>query len=275
MRIREFNVGNVKVGGKKLFLIAGPCVIESLDHCLYMAEEIVKIAYKRSIPYIFKTSYDKANRSSISSYRGPGLEKGLEIIYKVKREFGIPVTSDVHKEKEISPASEVLDLIQIPAFLCRQTDLLLEAAKTKKPINVKKGQFMSPRDMWNVVEKIRSRGNDKIILTERGTTFGYNNLVVDMRSFPIMRSFGYPVVFDATHSVQLPGGKGTSSSGERIFVRYLARAAVGAGCDGLFLEVHNNPDFALCDGPNMITPSELDFILEEVIAISEVLLGRK
>jgi 2-dehydro-3-deoxyphosphooctonate aldolase (KDO 8-P synthase) len=234
------------------FVIAGPCVIEDEETTLKVAAFLKETGDALDIPIIFKTSYDKANRTSLESYRGPGLEKGLEIIAKVKEKAHLPVLSDVHAVSEVAEAAKVLDVIQIPAFLCRQTDLLISAARTGLPINIKKGQFLSPWDMKAAIGKITSTGNRKILLTERGTSFGYNNLVVDIRSIAIMKGFGFPVVFDATHSVQLPGGSGNCSGGEREFVGHLARAAIAAGANGLFMEVHPNPDCALCDGPNSI-----------------------
>lgn len=267
---REIQIADIRMGGSNpLVLIAGPCVIEDEASTLKAAEALKEITSKLAIPIIFKSSYDKANRSSAPSYRGPGLAKGLKILSKVKESFGIPVLSDVHRFEEIGPASEVLDCIQIPAFLCRQTDFVVEVAKTGKAVNVKKGQFLAPWDMKNVVEKIESTGNNNILLTERGASFGYNNLVVDFRSLPIMRSFGYPVVFDATHSVQLPGGKGTSSGGQREFVGDLARAAVAVGIDAVFMEVHENPDKAFCDGPNSIALKELPELLGRLKAIEK------
>jgi 2-dehydro-3-deoxyphosphooctonate aldolase (KDO 8-P synthase) len=234
------------------FIVAGPCVIEREDATLKIADFLKGISEKIDIPIIFKTSYDKANRTSLDSYRGPGLEQGLDIIRKVKEETGLAVLSDVHNTQEVSMAAEVLDIIQIPAFLCRQTDLLVSAGHSSLPVNIKKGQFLSPGEIEQAVEKILSTGNKKILLTERGSSFGYNNLVVDFRSIPVMKNFGFPVIFDATHSVQLPGGSGTSSGGQREFVEYLARAAVAAGANGVFLEVHPDPDSALCDGPNSL-----------------------
>jgi len=273
---RVVRVGDIEIGGgRPIVLIAGPCVIESRDHALMMAERIKRIAGKLGIPFIFKSSFDKANRSSIRSYRGPGLEEGLRVLEEVKREVGVPVLSDIHTPDQAEPASQVLDVIQIPAFLCRQTDLLLAAGKTGRPINVKKGQFMAPWDMGNVVEKIESTGNPNVMLTERGSCFGYNNLVVDMRSIPVMRGLGCPVIFDATHSVQLPGGLGASSGGQREFVPYLARAAAALGIDGLFMEVHDRPDEALCDGPNMVDLETLESILEQVKAIDELVKGMR
>ena len=263
--------GKIKIGGGDLFLIAGPCVIENEELVMKTAEQIARIAAAHQVPYIFKSSYDKANRSAVTSYRGMGMDEGLRILQKVKSEIGVPVLSDVHGPEEATDAAEVLDLLQIPAFLCRQTDLLVAAGKTGKGVNVKKGQFLAPWDMANVVEKLESTGNKKIFLTERGTTFGYNNLVSDMRSLVIMRQWNYPVIFDGTHSVQLPGGGGKVSSGQREFVTPLTRAAAAVGCDGLFLEVHPHPDQALSDGPNMIDPAELDRLLTQVKQIREVL----
>ncbi|MEI6305262.1 MAG: 3-deoxy-8-phosphooctulonate synthase [Deltaproteobacteria bacterium] len=262
MVTREVSIGDVKIGGNRpLVLIAGPCVIESEVATLRHAEMLMAICNGLSIPLIFKASYDKANRTSIGSFRGLGLKEGLKILAKVKKMLGLPVLSDIHSIEQVLPAAEVLDVLQIPAFLCRQTDLLVAAAKTGRVINIKKGQFLAPWDMKNVAGKVAAGGNENIILTERGASFGYNNLVVDMRSFPVMRSSGYPVVFDATHSVQLPGGQGESSGGQREFVEYLSRAAVAAGIDGIFLEVHEDPDNALCDGPNSIHLSDLPSLL--------------
>jgi len=268
----KFSIGGrFDIGGKEpFFLIAGPCVIESLDHLLFMADKIKNITEKLGMNYIFKSSFDKANRSSIDTYRGPGLEKGLEMLAQVKEKIAVPVISDIHGLEQISPAAEVLDIIQIPAFLCRQTDLLLEAGKSGKVINVKKGQFMSPWDAENIVQKIESTGNRQIILTERGSSFGYNHLIVDMKSFPIMRSFGYPVVFDVTHSVQLPGGLGKASGGLGEFIEYLARAGVAVGVDGVFLEVHDCPDEALCDGPNSLSLDRLEPLLKTLKEIDGI-----
>ena len=233
------------------------------------AGRIAEIAKSLNIPYVFKSSFDKANRTSIKSFRGPGLEKGLDILAKVKKQLGVPVLTDVHTEEQATEAGTVVDVLQIPAFLCRQTDLLIAAANTGKVVNVKKGQFLSPAEMANAVKKVEECGNRQIVLTERGSSFGYNNLVVDMRSFPILRGFGYPVVFDATHSVQLPGGGGTKSSGQREFVEPLACAAAGAGVDGFFMEVHQNPDEALSDGPNMVPLHQLKSLLERVMRICD------
>jgi 2-dehydro-3-deoxyphosphooctonate aldolase (KDO 8-P synthase) len=243
------------------FVIAGPCVIESEELTLRVAEFLKETSDAMDIPIVFKTSYDKANRTSIESFRGPGIARGLEIIQKVKDKTGLSVLSDVHSAGDVMKAAEVLDVIQIPAFLCRQTDLLLAAANTGRAINIKKGQFISPSEMEQAVNKISSTGNRNILLTERGTFFGYNNLVVDFRSIPIMKEFGYPVIFDATHSVQLPGGGGSRSGGQREFVETLARAAVGAGADGIFLEVHPDPDSALCDGPNSLPLDQVRSLL--------------
>ncbi|MFC1666771.1 3-deoxy-8-phosphooctulonate synthase [Candidatus Omnitrophota bacterium] len=264
--IREIKIRGIKIGGKgPVVLIAGPCVIESEKHALDHAKAIKDICAKQGAPFIFKSSYDKANRSNLSSYRGPGIDEGLEILAKIKKDLDVPVLSDVHCRIELDKAKRVLDIIQIPAFLCRQTDFVIEVAKTGKAVNIKKGQFMAPHDMGNVIEKIvSSSGNKDIIITERGTMFGYNNLISDMRSLQIMRGFGYPVVYDATHSVQLPGGKGIASGGEREFVPGLSRAAVAMGCEGLFLEVHKDPDKAPCDGPNMITFKTLEKLLKDV-----------
>ena len=265
-------VGNIPIGGDSPFvLIAGPCVIESRDLVLKSAELLKEITEDLGIPLIFKSSYDKANRSSLSSFRGPGLQEGLKILEEVGHEFSLPLLSDVHKEEEIAPAAEVLDILQVPAFLCRQTDFVMLAARSGRVVNVKKGQFMAPWDMKNVVEKIRQAGNNKILITERGSTFGYNNLVADMRSLPIMRSLNVPVIFDGTHSVQLPGGEGTSSGGQREFVPALTRAAAAAGVDGVFLEVHPDPNQALCDGPNMLALEHLPNLLKQLKEIDGII----
>ncbi|THJ17774.1 MAG: 3-deoxy-8-phosphooctulonate synthase [Nitrospira sp. CG24B] len=263
-------IGSFKVGqGQRPFLIAGPCVIESEQLVMDTAGHVADIAKSLGIPYIFKSSFDKANRTSIASFRGPGIDKGLAVLKKVKDQFGLPVLTDVHTEEQATEAGKVVDILQIPAFLCRQTDLLMAAAKTGKVVNVKKGQFLSPIEMGNAVKKVEECGSRRLLLTERGSSFGYNNLVVDMRSFPLMRSFGYPVVFDATHSVQLPGGGGSKSSGQREFVEPLACAAAGAGVDGFFMEVHPNPDEALSDGPNMVPLHQLKSLLERVLRICD------
>ena len=266
----EVHIGSFTVGaGHRPFLIAGPCVIESEALVLETAARIAEIAQSLGMPYIFKSSFDKANRTSIKSYRGPGLEKGLTVLKKVKDQLGLPILTDVHSEEQAIEAGKIVDVLQIPAFLCRQTDLLIAAAKTGKVVNVKKGQFLSPLEMGHAVKKVEESGNKRIILTERGSSFGYNNLVVDMRSFPVLRSFGYPVVFDATHSVQLPGGGGMKSSGQREFIEPLACAAAGAGVDGFFMEVHPNPDEALSDGPNMVPLHQLKALLERVLRICD------
>ena len=264
-------VGNFSIGnGQPLALLAGPCVLEGLDRCLLIGRTIKEITGRLGIPYVFKASFDKANRSSFNGFRGPGLKKGLEMLQNIKDELQVPIVTDVHTEEQIEPVAKVADVIQIPAFLCRQTDLLYAAAQSGAVVNVKKGQFMAPGDMRNVVDKLHEGGCSQILLTERGASFGYNNLVVDMRTFPIMRSFGYPVVFDGTHSVQLPGGAGTCSAGNREFVPNLVRAAVGAGVDALFMEVHDNPEEALCDGPNMVYLDKLEDLLKDALAIHEV-----
>ena len=256
------------IGDGRLFFIAGPCVIESSQATLTIAADLKKLAEKWKIPLIFKSSYDKANRTSHRSFRGPGLEEGLEILAAVRREFNLPVLSDVHSVAEVERAAKVLDILQIPAFLCRQTDLIMAAAATGKPINLKKGQFMAPWDMTNVVAKVHAQGNRQVLLTERGTTFGYNNLVVDMRSLQLMRENGL-VVFDATHSVQLPGGARESSGGDRHFVASLARAAVAVGVDGVFLEVHHDPERACCDGPNSLALADLEDVVRVLLAIHD------
>jgi 2-dehydro-3-deoxyphosphooctonate aldolase (KDO 8-P synthase) len=264
------DIGTFTVGqGQHPFLIAGPCVIESEQLVIETAGRIAEMTKALGMPYVFKSSFDKANRTSITSFRGPGIEQGLEVLRKVRQQIGVPVLTDVHTEAQATEAGRVVDVLQIPAFLCRQTDLLVAAAKTGKVVNVKKGQFLSPHEMSNAVKKVEECGNRRIVLTERGSSFGYNNLVVDMRAFPILRSFGYPVVFDATHSVQLPGGGGTQSSGQREFVEPLACAAAGAGVDGFFMEVHPDPDQALSDGPNMVPLHQLKSLLERVIRICD------
>ncbi len=268
--ITVVRLGNINIG-KDFVLIAGPCVIESPEMTLRVAKRLKELCTSLKIPFIFKSSFDKANRMSLDSYRGPGLEKGLEILNRVKKELNISILSDVHCISQINKASKVLDIIQIPAFLCRQTDLIVEAAKTGKVVNIKKGQFMAPWDMLQIIKKIEACGNKKIILTERGVSFGYNNLVSDFRSLGIMRGYGYPVIFDATHSVQLPGGLGKSSSGQREFIAGLSRAAVAFGCDGLFLEVHPNPDKAFCDGPNMLKLDRLIYLLKDIKNIKKAL----
>ncbi|MEG6585070.1 3-deoxy-8-phosphooctulonate synthase [Dendrosporobacter sp. 1207_IL3150] len=270
------NIGSITVGGKQpLVLLAGPCVLEGYERSIKIGRAVKDIANRLGIPYVFKASFDKANRSSYASFRGPGLEEGLATLKKIKQDLGVPVVSDIHDVSHVQPAAEVLDILQIPAFLSRQTDLVYQAALTGKVVNVKKGQFLAPNDMKNVVTKMREAGNENIMLTERGASFGYNNLVVDMRGLAIMRSFGYPVVFDATHSVQLPGGAGTSSAGQREYVSYLTRAAVAVGIDALFMEVHDNPAEALCDGPNMLYIDQLEDLLKDVLAIDNVVRRHK
>jgi 2-dehydro-3-deoxyphosphooctonate aldolase (KDO 8-P synthase) len=274
-RTRAVRIGAVAIGGDApLALIGGPCAIENEKHALMMAERLQRVTAAAGVPFIYKSSYDKANRSSIHSYRGPGLTEGLRILQKVKDETGLAVLSDVHDVSEVAPAAQVLDVLQIPAFLCRQTDLIVACAKSGRPVNVKKGQFVAPRDMINVVEKVRASGSEDLLLTERGTSFGYNNLIVDFRGLPIMRAFGYPVIFDATHSVQLPGGQGDRSGGERQYVQALARAAVAVGVDALFMEIHEDPDRTLedgrplSDGPNMLRLDDLPRLLDELHAIA-------
>jgi len=268
---REIELGSLRLGGgNPLFLIAGPCVIESEGHARMMAEKVAKVATDAGLPYIFKASYDKANRSSLKAFRGPGLKEGLRILGKIKKELKLPVLTDIHDASEAEPAAEVCDVLQIPAFLARQTDLLIAAGKTGRIINIKKGQFLSPWDMGNVAEKVASTGNTKILLTERGASFGYQNLVVDMRSFPIMQRTGYPVVYDVTHSVQLPGGQGHASGGQPQFIEPLARAGVAAGVDGIFLETHDNPAAALSDGPNALPLAQLPALLVKLKGLSAV-----
>ncbi len=256
--------------GNPLLLIAGPCALESEELARTVAGTMQEICARLGISYVFKASFDKANRTSLDSYRGPGLDEGLEILSRIREELQVPVISDVHDVSQVAPAAEVLDIIQIPAFLCRQTDLLVAAAKTDKPVNLKKGQFVSPWDMKNGVNKLKGAGSTKTMLVERGACFGYNNLVVDMRSLPVMRGFGCPVIFDATHSVQLPGGSGGSSGGQREFIAPLSRAAVAAGIDGLFMEVHPNPDKALCDGPNSMPLDAIEPLLKQLVRVHEV-----
>lgn len=265
------DIDTIKPGsGRPLFLIAGPCVIESYDQAYKIAKFLKAVTDREKIPFVFKASYDKANRTSISSFRGPGMDEGLAVLKQIKKELDLKIISDVHTPPEVGPACEVLDIIQIPALLCRQTDLITEAAASGRAVNIKKGQFLAPWDMGNIVDKARSTGNDKIILTERGTSFGYNNLTVDFRGINIMQKTGCPVVFDATHSVQLPGGKGTSSGGQREYAPILAKAAVASGADGIFLEVHFNPDEALCDGPNSLTFEMVEELLPQLTAIKKV-----
>lgn len=270
---REIKIGPLSIGGgNPIAIIAGPCVIESEKHALKTAHQLKRAFADAGIPFIYKSSYDKANRSSIHSFRGPGLKEGLRILHKVKEELDVPILSDIHKEEEVDPAAAVLDVLQIPAFLCRQTDLVVKAAKTGKPVNVKKGQFLAPWDMKNVVDKIRECGNDNIMVTERGFMLGYNNMVVDMRSLVWMREFGYPVVYDCTHSLQLPGGQGTTSGGQRELVPPLTRGAVAVGCDMLFMEVHPDPDNAPSDGPNMLKFDRLPALLKQIKDLDQLRL---
>ena len=269
---RVVSVGPLRIGGgNPLALFAGPCAIQDETHALKTAETLVSIAADAGVPFVYKSSYDKANRSSVRSYRGPGLREGLRILRRVRESFGCPVLSDVHEPGDVPAAAEVLDLVQIPAFLCRQTDLVLACAKSGRPVNVKKGQFVAPWDMQNVIEKLRSGGCEDVLLTERGASFGYNNLVVDFRGLRVMQSLGVPVVFDATHSVQLPGGQGTSSGGERQYVEPLARAAVAFGVEAVFMEVHEDPDHAPSDGPTMLPLARLPRLLRELRAIERTL----
>jgi 2-dehydro-3-deoxyphosphooctonate aldolase (KDO 8-P synthase) len=269
--VKEVRVGTVTFGGRRpLVLIAGPCVIESESACLETAGFLKELTQSLGIPFVFKSSYDKANRSSLRSYRGPGLARGLEILGRVRRELGVPVLSDVHRFEEVEAAARVLDVIQIPAFLCRQTDFILAIGQTGRGVNVKKGQFLAPWDVRNILEKIEASGNQSILLTERGTSFGYNNLVADMRSLVIMRAMGYPVVFDVTHSLQLPGGQGTSSGGQQEYIAALSRAGVAVRVDGLFMEVHPDPPAALCDGPNSQPLNKLRPLLEQLTALDRM-----
>ncbi len=267
----EVEIGSFRIGGPNpLFLIAGPCVIESESHTMSMAERISQIAAALKIPYVFKASYDKANRTSISSYRGPGISEGLRILAKIKDTYNLPILTDVHDVHQIAQAAEICDILQIPAFLSRQTDLIVAAALTGRAVNLKKGQFLAPWEMSNAIDKVKSAGNENILITERGASFGYQNLVVDMRSFPILRKLGYPVIFDVTHSVQLPGGTGKASGGQPEFIEPLARAGVAAGVDGVFLEVHDNPAKALSDGTNALPLDQLRPLLEKLIALSSL-----
>ncbi|HET7333641.1 MAG TPA: 3-deoxy-8-phosphooctulonate synthase, partial [Rhizomicrobium sp.] len=252
-----------------------PCVIESRDHALFLAEKIAEIARKAGFPYIFKASFDKANRSSVSSYRGPGMDEGLAVLAEVREKIGVPVLTDIHTEDQMEPVAQAVDILQIPAFLCRQTDFLLAAARTGKPVNVKKGQFLAPWDMKNVIAKITGAGNAKVLVTERGASFGYNTLVVDMTGLPVLASFGAPVVIDATHAVQKPGGQGTSSGGNREMAPYIARAAVAAGVAGVFIEVHEDPDHAPSDGPNMLDIKTVPALLDDLIAIDAIIKRKR
>ena len=272
MPLHEVRLRDMRIGGDQLVVIAGPCVIEDDPAVIFQtADRLKAITSALGVPYIFKSSFDKANRSSAAAYRGVGIERGLRVLADIKRQFDVPIITDIHSPDEAAQVADVADMLQIPAFLCRQTDLLVAAAKTGKIVNIKKGQFLAPQDMKNCAQKVIAGGNDQIVLTERGAAFGYGNLVSDMRAIPIMQGLGYPVIFDATHSVQLPGAAGTASSGERQFVATLARAAVAAGANGLFLEVHPDPDHAPCDGPNMITPDAAQALLrvcKEIFALA-------
>lgn len=268
---RPDNAEPIKVGpGHPFLLIAGPCVLESESLAREVAAALKEMAERLSISLVFKSSFDKANRTSLDSYRGPGLEEGLKILAGIRQDYNMPVVSDIHESRQVTEAGKVLDMLQIPAFLCRQTDLLVAAAMSRKAINLKKGQFVSPWDMANAVNKIKASGNRNVMLCERGFALGYNNLVVDMRSLPVMRSLGCPVIFDATHSVQLPGGAGGSSGGQREFIPPLARAAVAAGLDGIFMEVHPRPDKALCDGPNSMPLEQVESLLKKLLQIHAV-----
>ncbi|MEJ7625172.1 MAG: 3-deoxy-8-phosphooctulonate synthase [Pyrinomonadaceae bacterium] len=268
--MQSFEIGNVAFGTGGLAFILGPCVVESAQHALFMAQEIVDICKHVGVGVIYKSSFDKANRSSIESFRGEGMEFGLEVLARVKSEIGVPVITDVHEPWQVEKTAEVADILQIPAFLCRQTDLLVESARSGRAVNVKKGQFLSPWDAKNIVEKLRAAGSEKILLTERGASFGYNNLVVDLRSFPVMRSFGVPVVFDVTHSLQLPGGLGKATGGQAEYIENFARAGVACGVDAVFMEVHDNPAKAPSDGPNQLPLARLEKLLRKLKAIHEL-----
>lgn len=268
--INSFEVENVTFGDGNLTFILGPCVVESAEHAIFMASSIKEICERVGVEFVYKSSFDKANRSSIESFRGQGMEFGLEILAQVKKEVGVPVITDVHETWQVEKTAEVADMLQIPAFLCRQTDLLIECAKTGRAVNVKKGQFLSPWDAKNIVEKLQAAGSKKILLTERGASFGYNNLVVDLRSFPVMRSFGVPVVFDVTHSLQLPGGLGKATGGQSEYIENFARAGVACGIDAVFMEVHDDPKNAPSDGPNQIPLNRLEKLLSKLKAIHEL-----
>jgi len=274
MSTREVQIGNITIGGQNpLAFIAGPCVIENEETTLRIAGKLKEYSEKSNIPFIFKSSYDKANRTSVASYRGPGIDEGLRILRKVKEKYGVLILSDIHSAGEVVKAAHVLDIIQIPAFLCRQTDIIVAASKTGKPVNIKKGQFLAPWDIKNIIEKFTSAGNHNLLVTERGVSFGYNNLVADMRSIPIMQGFGFPVIYDATHSVQLPGGLGSRSGGQREFIEPLARAAVSVGCDAVFMEVHYDPDHALCDGPNMLNTESFFELAKKLVELNKLVKG--
>ena len=268
--VKPFTVGSVEVGGGELFLIAGPCLVESEAHAVKMAHAIRAITERAGVPYIFKSSYDKANRTSINAHRGFGIEEGLRILGRVRSDAGVAVLTDVHEAGQVPAAAEVADVLQIPAFLSRQTDLIVEAARSGRAVNIKKGQFLAPHDMKNAIEKVTSQGNERVLLTERGSSFGYNNLVVDFRGLPVMRDLGYPVVYDVTHSLQRPGGLGTSTGGDSQYIEYMARAGVACGVDGVFMEVHDNPAAALSDGPNSLPLERLEPLLEKLKAIHQL-----
>jgi 2-dehydro-3-deoxyphosphooctonate aldolase (KDO 8-P synthase) len=274
---KEINISEkVKIGGAQpLFLIGGPCVLENEDHAIILAKQIKTVCDNLGIPYIFKASYDKANRSSLTSYRGPGFPDGLQILDNIKNTLNIPVLSDVHETAQVEKAAQVLDVLQIPAFLCRQTDLLVEVARARKPVNIKKGQFLAPHDMKNIVEKISSQGNTNILLTERGTSFGYNNLIFDVRSIPIMKKLGFPVIIDASHSVQKPGGEGTYSGGDAEFIPHIAAAGIAAGADGVFLEIHDNPSEALSDSHNSLILNKLKGVLRTLMRVKSAIHNNK
>ncbi|MCY7348512.1 MAG: 3-deoxy-8-phosphooctulonate synthase [Pyrinomonadaceae bacterium] len=271
INIKSFQAGNVTFGDGRLTFILGPCVVESAQHALFMAQEIKDICQTVGVEFVYKSSFDKANRSSSDSFRGDGMEKGLETLAQVKAEIGVSIITDVHETRQVEKVAEVADVIQIPAFLCRQTDLLVESARTGRSVNVKKGQFLSPWDARNIVEKLRSAGGEKILLTERGSSFGYNNLVVDLRSFPVMRSFGVPVVFDVTHSLQLPGNLGKATGGQAEYIEHFARAGVACGVDAVFMEVHDDPKNAPSDGPNQLHLNKLEKLLFKLKAIHELI----
>ena len=273
IEVEKIKLKDFEIGGDKLTILAGPCVIETQEILEETAKELKKIAQKLDINFVFKASFDKANRSSINSYRGPGIEKGLEMLAKIKKDFDVPIVTDIHLPEQAAIAAKVADIIQIPAFLCRQTDLLVAVAKTGKIVNIKKGQFLAPEQMEPLIKKVKDSGNSNITLTDRGTTFGYNNLVSDFRAIPIMQEFGYPVIFDATHSVQLPGANGECSGGDRKFVSTLAKSAVAAGANGLFFEVHPSPDEALCDGQNMIALQDTEKLFKVCKDIFEIVRG--
>lgn len=270
VEVQKIKLKDFEIGGDKLTILAGPCVIETWDVLAQTAEKLKEVTQKLDVNFVFKASFDKANRSSLTSYRGPGIEKGLELLARVKKEFNVPIVTDIHLPEQAKVVAEVADILQIPAFLCRQTDLLVASAETGKIVNIKKGQFLAPEQMLPLINKVEDSGNSNITLTDRGTSFGYNNLVSDFRAIPIMQEFGYPVIFDATHSVQLPGAKGECSGGDRRFVPVLAKSAVAAGANGLFFEVHPNPDEALCDGPNMIALNDAQDLFETCKKIFEI-----